>query len=681
MNKEAFRYRQIHLDFHTSELIPAVGDQFDAEEFAATLEKARVDSINIFARCHHGYVYYDSKRFPERVHPNLKNRNMLKEQIAACHKRNIRTPIYITVQWDQYTAEQHPEWLVIGPDGKQTGTPPYQAGFYRLMCVNTPYVDMLKGMVQEILETLPTDGTWFDIVTPQDCSCVYCRKGMLAKGLDPSNAAVRKRYGVEVLHKFKLDMTHFVRKFNQDCVIFYNSGHIGPRHREVTDRYTHFELESIASAFWGYMHFPVTVRYARTLGLPTLGMTGKFHTWWGDFHSFKNEHALKYECFRMLAMNAMCCIGDQLHPSGKICPTTYELIGKVYSEVEKKEPWCRQARPMTEIGVFNPEEFEAVTDVAKGLDPGLLGVGRMLQEGAHQFDIIDSQSDFNAYKVLVLPDSIIIHDALAAKLEAYLRQGGKLIATYESGLNAAKDAFALKALGVSFKSPGPVDHEGKLARGRYIYNNDFAEYVIPRGAVGKGLPATEHVMYLRGMDIEAVAGSEVLCEVTLPYFDRTFRHFCSHQQSPSSGKPGQPAIVRKGNAIYFSHPLFTTYNTNAAPWCKRLFLNAIDMLLGEPLLRHDGPSTVQTALNEQPAEKRLVLHVLHYIPERRCVNIDVLEDVIPLYNLKASVRVAGKVKSVQAVPDNRSLSFTQSQDRVEIVIDKVEGHQMVSINL
>ena len=61
-------FRQIHLDFHTSPLIPDVGADFDPEEFAATLKNAHVNSINLFARGHHGMLYYDSKAFPERVH-------------------------------------------------------------------------------------------------------------------------------------------------------------------------------------------------------------------------------------------------------------------------------------------------------------------------------------------------------------------------------------------------------------------------------------------------------------------------------------------------------------------------------------------------------------------------------------------------------------------------------------
>ena len=59
-------FRQIHLDFHTSEAIAGVGADFDPDEFAGTLAKAHVNSITCFARCHHGWLYSQSQPNPER---------------------------------------------------------------------------------------------------------------------------------------------------------------------------------------------------------------------------------------------------------------------------------------------------------------------------------------------------------------------------------------------------------------------------------------------------------------------------------------------------------------------------------------------------------------------------------------------------------------------------------------
>jgi len=652
------RFRQIHLDFHTSEMIEGIGADFDPDEFASTLEKARVNSITCFARCHHGWIYFDTKVNPERRHPHL-TKNLLKDQIEACHKRDIRVPIYITVQWDHYTANEHPEWLVINDQGCQIGTRPYEAGFYRTMCVNSPYIDFLKAHVKEVLETLPTDGIFFDIVNPQDCSCKYCRAGMEAEGIDPSDAQARRNYGVKVINEFKMNMTEFVRQFNKDCTIFYNSGHIGPAHRSTAKAYTHFELESLPSGGWGYMHFPLSMRYARNLGADCMGMTGKFHTSWGDFHSFKNPQALQFECFQMLALNAKCSIGDQLHPSGKICQTTYRLIGSVYSEVEKKEAWCKGAKPVTDIGMLTPEEF-----YGGRLSPSAIGASRMLQEGGHQFEIIDSSHDISGFKVVILPDNIPVSDDFAKKLEDYLAKGGSIIASYESGLNAEKTAFMLKSLGVKLKGQAP-------------FSPDF---IVPRGEIGKGLAETEHVMYMRGMEVEAEAGSEVLADVKVPYFNRTYKHFCSHRHTPSSGKIGYPGIVRKGNAIYFIHPIFAQYDKNAPKWCKKLFLNALDMLLPEPVIRIEAPSTALVSVNEQLSENRWVIHLLHYIPERRGTDFDIIEDVIPIYGIPVSLRVPKKVKNVDCVPDGDSLEFCENNGRIDFILPKLEGHQMVAVS-
>ena len=384
---DSLRTRQIHLDFHTHGDIPDVGASFDPGEFAQTLTEAHVNSITCFARCHHGWIYYDTKAFPERRHPHLK-RNLLPEQIEACHRRGIRVPIYVTVQWDAYTANEHPEWRVVDPDGKLEGTPPYEPGFYGSLCVNTPYRELLKKQVTEIVSLMPADGFFFDIMVPKDCSCSWCRAKMREEGVDAYSKEARQRFGLASLNQFKIEMTHFVHGLAREASVFYNAGHVGTRHRSVSDAYTHFELETLPSGEWGYLHFPVTARYVRTLGKEYLGQTGKFHTSWGDFHSYKNEVALEYECFRMLALGAKCLVGDQLHPDGRLDREVYRRIGRVYSEIEKKEPWCVDVDALADIGVLTPEE-----SMGAGfgqLPRAIKGATEMLEELAQQFDILDS---------------------------------------------------------------------------------------------------------------------------------------------------------------------------------------------------------------------------------------------------------------------------------------------------
>ena len=670
------RYRQIHLDFHTSQQLTNIGGEFDAAAWAQQLVDAHVDSITCFARGHHGMIFYETPANPERRHPSLQC-NLLAQQIEAAHSRDIRVPIYTTIQWDYYTAQEKPQWLQVACDGSIQGQQPYQAGFYAKLCLNTPYVDFLKAHVDDMFAQLPAvDGLFFDIVQDQDCSCTACRLEMLAQGLDPSCDAERLSFGQGVTDRFKQDMSAHVRSHSQDCTIFYNSGHVGPRQRATGETYSHWELESLPSGGWGYMHFPLSQRYARTTGHDSLGMTGKFHTSWGDFHSYKNEAALQFECFQMLALNAKCSVGDQLHPTGRLDQATYDLVGPVYREVARKEPWCRGARALTDIGVFTLEEF-----TGERLTAETVGAVRMLQEGGHLFDVVDSQTNWDGYRVLILPDGVHLDGYLASKVNDYLAAGGKVLASFESGLDPDLSDFALPAWGVNKTGEGPTDANGETVRGRHFGSGDYVDYLRAEGMLAAGLRNTEHVMYMRGLEIEAGEDCEVLARMVPAYFDRTWQHFCSHRQTPSSGEPAGPAATRKEDVIYFAHPIFRQYHRNAPRWCKQLLLNAIDILLPDPWLRHSGPTGMLTAVNEQREQSRLVLHLLHYVPERRGQDFDVIEDVLPVFDIEVSLKLPGPVAGVRCVPDGESLAFSEAKGRLSFTLPKLNGHQMVEIGL
>ena len=525
-----------------------------------------------------------------------------------------------------------------------------------------PYVEFLREHVQDILESLPTDGIFFDILMPQDCSCVCCRRSMKERGIDAADGAARKQFGLQVVVDFINEMTRFVRRFNDHCSVYYNSGHIGPWYRRILGACTHFDLESLPAAQWGFMHFPLTMRYIRGLNLDTQGLTSTVQTTWGDIHSFKSQASIESECFQMLALGAKPALGQQSHPSGKLCGATFDLIGAVFAQIEAVEAWCTDVRAVTDVAVLPPpDQFDPVACL--DFHDATIGSARMLQEGGQQFDILDAESDLDGYKLLIMPDQVSVEPPLAARIERFLAAGGALIASHRAGLNEAGDAFALEALGVSLKGEAP-------------WSPDF---IRPCNGFAPDLPRTEHVMYSRGLEVAAEAGARVLADVVAPYFNRTLEHFSSHQHTPSCGEIAYPGIVRHGNAIYFAHPIFSEYQRTAPLWCKRLVMAAIRLLLPDPVMKVQGPSTLLTSVNEQPTENRYVVHLLHYIPERRCAAFDVIEDVIPVHDIEISVATPKAVRRVQCVPEGRSLEFEGSDDRVAFTLPRLNGHQMIAI--
>lgn len=79
--------RQVHLDFHTSEKLQGIGSCFSKEQFQHALITGHVNSITVFAKCHHGWAYFPSEA--NEMHPGLKF-DLLKAQIEAAHEINVK---------------------------------------------------------------------------------------------------------------------------------------------------------------------------------------------------------------------------------------------------------------------------------------------------------------------------------------------------------------------------------------------------------------------------------------------------------------------------------------------------------------------------------------------------------------------------------------------------------------
>ncbi|UXN73261.1 alpha-L-fucosidase [Devosia sp. A8/3-2] len=293
VTNKPIRYRQIHLDFHTSEHIPGIGAAFDPDDFVATFKAANVDSVTIFAKCHHGWSYYPSK--VGAPHPNLARPDLMGDMVKALAAADIEAPIYISVQWDERNARLHPEWRVRSATKNRFEPGQLQAARHTLCLNHKAYRDELLEHAREVVRNYDTPGLFFDIVLATDCVCQQCLDSMAEHGLDPTKPEDRLTNDERVNEVFRAEMTAALHAEFPGLRIFYNCGHIHKQGRKRFAPYTHLELESLPTGGWGYDHFPASARYAATLGLDFLGQTGKFHLSRGEFGGFKHADALEYE--------------------------------------------------------------------------------------------------------------------------------------------------------------------------------------------------------------------------------------------------------------------------------------------------------------------------------------------------------------------------------------------------
>lgn len=650
-------FRQIHLDFHTSEKIEDICSKFDAIEFAKTMKEANVNSVTCFAKCHHGNLYYDSD-LPNK-HPFMKI-NLLSEQINALHNEGIKAPIYITVGFDEYAAREHPEWVMRNENGRNYGAKPLEPGWHN-MCLNSPYKDTIMAECIEILEKFKghIDGLFFDIVFQYPCCCKFCIDDMLKENIDIFNTEEKIKFAKRVENKFKKDIFTLIREYDKSCTIYFNNGRCGEEILDTLQYYSHLEVEALASGGWGYDYFPLTAKYARNLGKEILAMTGNFHKGWADFGGYKNKSALEFDCFMALAHGAKCSIGDQMHPTGKLNQFSYKTIGSVFKSVMDKEEYCNNTTQVVDIGVI-PPKFNHWNDLPS---PSHKGVFRILEEAHFQYDIITPEMDLSKYKMIILADEVFLNDNNSKRLKDYLCNGGKLISTYMGGLNKETNKF--------------VDEFGILG-----FSNDqiYPNYITPSEELCEGLEKTPYVLYEKGLTITKTNDVKIIASLKEPYFKRDFTHFCSHEQTPPAKDSIYPGAIMKNNIIYFPSPLFSMYSKHGYLTYKKLIVNAINLLLNDPCIELTAPSTAKAYLNRQEEEKRLILHILHYIPEKRCDAIEIVEDVIPLYDISVLINTKNKIEKIYLVPENIDIPYKEQNGNVKFVVPKINGHQMVVLN-
>lgn len=649
----SLNYRQVHLDFHTSEKIDGIGERFDKKQFQEALKAGHINSITVFSKCHHGRAYHPSKA--NEMHPGLKF-DLLKAQIEAAHEIGVKTPVYLSAGLDEKAIFEHPEWRFEAKDHKFDN---FSKPGFKLLCMNTPYLDYLLAQIKEVVENYDADGIFLDIVGVRMCCCSNCMKSMLEAGLDPNNDEDILKNAERVYANYLKRVRETIDSVKPGLPVFHNGGHIRQGRRDLAMANSHLELESLPTGGWGYDHFPFSASYVQNLGMEYLGMTGKFHLSWGEFGGYKHPNALRYETSLSVAFGAKCSIGDQLLPNGHMDMTTYNLIGAAYKEIEEKEEWLDNVTPITDVAILSVESAMndlGAVDNGTALTKADIGVGRMMLEGKYMFTVIDTKMDFDKYKVIILPDCVTLKTEVYDRLKEYVKKGGKILASGSSAQENGKLIFDLGAEIIG-------DSEYKPNYARPLENNEYnTDYVMYEDSKRVKCTGTEHAAMIK------------------PYFNRTKEHFCSHLHAPSSGEYYGSGITEGKDGIYIAWNIFTEYALRGELVYRKMVENVLDKLLSDnKSLETDLGSMGVATLMNQKDKNRLVAHLLYAIPTKRGEKTEIIEDIYPVYNVR--LKVKAEPKKVYLAPQREEIPFRTENGKTEVTVKKLDCHQMVVFEL
>ncbi|MEM7627273.1 MAG: hypothetical protein AAF333_16880 [Planctomycetota bacterium] len=676
-------FRQVHLDFHTTDKLEGIGERFDADQFAKTLQLGHVDAINLFAKCHHSWCYFPTE--VGMVHPHLKQGlDLFGEQCRACEAAGIRTTAYITVGWSATEAAQHPEWCVRRKDGSihsnQSDTPnppalsggedePYPLFFWKFLCPSGDYRQHVLDLTREVLTKYPTQGIWYDICNLETCWCERCVAGMKERGMDPDNDADAAKYCVDKWEAFLGDCRAIIdelRPADSDkpgSAFFNGLTHMVTPER-ILQHQTHYELEDLPTVWGGYDKLPPRARFFGGEGKELIAMSGKFHTAWGEFGGYKNPEAIRYEAATMLAFNSRCNFGDQLHPCGELDEQTYRNIGVGFEYVQRFEKYNLGITPDTNLGVVfgvQPKNTAVHGTSSSHEDEG---VCVMLLESQIDFEGVE----LDAPNALEGKDAVIVTQRCltaeqAERLQAYAEAGGVVVLVGDAALLASQDDLALD---IGAEYVGPANYT--------IDYTHAGEALQKLGDLGTG-PYLNYDPAIRLRPTSA----DVLATIREPYFDRTYGHYTSHQHTPYRTEDAEhPAALKHGNVVVITHPLGRMYAEHGARQHRELLTAVLAHAGFRPTLDvAEFGSSGRATMYEQPSENRRVIHLTYGTPTKRG-ECEVIEDLPTLRGVKLSVAAEG-VSSATLVNTGESLPVNVVAGRAEVTVPEMRCHALVTL--
>lgn len=648
--------RQVHMDFHMPEFPVDAIRRFNAEEFVGHLVRGKVNMVALFAKCHFGNSFYNTR--VGHKHEGLPN-DFLREAAEECRRHDIKTIAYYSFLCDVHAHEERPHWRRINANGESDP----RRGCWGRLCPNTPYREELAlPQLEEIAADYPVDGFFIDIPFCGPCWCPYCKEKfrlMYGRELDASTPVDEvTAFMQNSTGRFLRELRVICDRHNPDLKIVTNCAWKLDSSRYFSEGSDYGVWES--QPHQNYLSHSFAARSVRTLDVPVQVMSVRFFQGWGDL-TLKPTAQMTTEFAAMIGNGAVASSGDQVNVDGTLQPPVYDMFNQAFGFVEAREKILLDAESVTDTALLAPVARRDCP-APEAVGPAMKGAHKALVESHVQFDILNSLDidKIDRYRTIILTEPNDFAPGVFEALEAWVRKGGTLIAVggalVSGGDFAMQDAFGLEFIEPSVFS---VSHFRPTAE-------------LPGDMVD--LP-----LQLRGRAFKVVArGATTLAEYIYPQIEQTHEHAFRHPACPPpADRPSPYAFATenkhgKGRCVYVAGSVFRVYWETNHHWLRQFVEALLRRLDPNPLYRVDAPSLVETNLMKTSGGD-LLLNLIHYQVGHQgdTKAIPSIEKVYPLGPIPCSVKAKG-VQRVALEPMDQEIAFKESDGYVSFTIPSVE---------
>jgi hypothetical protein len=667
-------WRRILVDAHIPDWDVRFLSKWEPKEFVDNLERAHVSAAMIYANSHVGLCYWPTKS--GAMHKGLKGRDIAGEIISECRRRGMATIAYYSLIFNNWAYVNHPEWRII-PAGPRRWHPRYGT-----CCPNSAaYQDFVTAQIEEFFSAYPVNSVFYDMTFwPELCVCPNCINRCLQDiGIKPltepdwANPDWLKfqRWRESCILNFAKLATDTTRRVrpevtvtHQFSTVLYDWGNGVPFGLAdycdylSGDFYGDAAQQSVACKAYYAISKEHSFEFMTTANVSLF-----------DHVTLKSRARLKAQASLALAHSAPFVLIDAINPDGTQNRATYDLIGSVFEEMEKYEPFLG-GEMRADVGVYFSQESKFNPGGDSSEMPhfqAVRGACRALQRAHIPYGLATRRNleELSSYQVIVLPDVLLMDEKEAEAIREFVRRGGSLYASCRSGSchksgRALPEFLLADLLGISL-----------LAEGRLSFLRPVVDSL-------KQVLAPQDFLTHKGPCFAVKAeGAQVLASRALPWTEtgggNAWGGFSSIHSNPPGPVGSEPALTRsafgKGMCIYSAAAIEGVEEEVNV----RLFAAQIRGLLQRPpWFEAEAHPSVEITYFDQPDNRRAILNAAVFQADFPNAPVDII--------LRARLPEGMKPKEVLLLPDGRPLEWDLIKgDCVEFRLSQVSDFAMIAV--
>ncbi|MBE0601166.1 MAG: beta-galactosidase trimerization domain-containing protein, partial [Firmicutes bacterium] len=657
---------------------------------------------------HNGYWY--TNLGTGRMHPGLRGIDQLQEAIRYFHERGKLVVSYFSTVYDREMFDMHPEWREVDKNGVSLHG---EETYGKTVCMNSPYREQAKYMIQTLVKNRDIDGLLLDMDfwEPEICYCPSCQR--IFKSIYNCELPESENYDDE---KFKLYI-EFRRESNRNflkelvdaakqikpdllCYMQYMMLKVEERGSQRFDM-TSFTDYTYSDIYFGngtiQSSLATKVQAGITKYPPEMGLMTRPGTH-NDTPNMKPLDQIRAEAFTILANGGAVHLFDIMWPDGTLQQAMWDRNAQVFAEIHQRTPWLG-GHSAAQVAIYYSEAnvlWYGKADHVFRAEANVFGAARVLLETGTPFDVLTeiTGNKLDRYDVLILPNVACMSREELQAVRSFVQNGGGLVCTNQTSMfderGKSHMGFGLSdVLGVTFAMTDTS-----------AYKRVFARYTIP-SVIGNGLPA-DGLISSWGTSVKvSLTTAEKVASIVFPYTEPSGHVFINMMANPPAVPSEWPACTvnqyGKGKAVYFSGQPEKDYLKLSFPEIRQIIINAVRLVMkNEAMVALAKDQPIELTHYRLDSGQIVVHMVNHLYYEGRDFSITdfgndsngtkyrsrrIIQRIYPVTDVEIVLNLPGVIETITLQPADQDLAFEMIDGKAHVYIPRIAYHEMLIVNV